>query len=368
MKILYLVNIPSPYRVEFFDLLGKACTLTVCYEEKISDQKDRDPKWFKKNNQGNTYKEVYLNTRNVVSKKVCFDVADYVLNKQYDLVVIADYASPTGIYSIIRMKMKRIKFAIEADGAQVKSGKGLKEGLKKWLISSAHWWLSSGKVCDDYFLFYGASRNRIYRYPFTSLSDQEIETKRVQVNKAGVRSKLGIKEEKIILSVGQFIHRKGFDVLIKACKGLGSDTGVYIVGGKATREYLDLIQKYELKQVYFLEFMSKEELSEFYASADIFVLPTREDIWGLVINEAMAHGLPIVTTDRCVAGLELVENGINGYIVNVDDPISMHDRMNELLQNDQLRVQMKKNNINKIKGYTIEKMTDVHMEIFHRIT
>ena len=54
-------------------------------------------------------------------------------------------------------------------------------------------------------------------------------------------------------------------------------------------------------------------------AADAFVLPTREDIWGLVINEAMAYGLPVVTTDRCNAGLELIKNNVNGYVVHVDD-------------------------------------------------
>ena len=48
-------------------------------------------------------------------------------------------------------------------------------------------------------------------------------------------------------------------------------------------------------------------------------MPTREDIWGLVINEAMAYGLPIITTDNCLAGLELIKNEENGYIIPVNN-------------------------------------------------
>ena len=50
----------------------------------------------------------------------------------------------------------------------------------------------------------------------------------------------------------------------------------------------------------------------YYQAADMLVFPTREDIWGLVINEAMANGLPTVSTDKCVAALEMIKQGENG--------------------------------------------------------
>ena len=74
-----------------------------------------------------------------------------------------------------------------------------------------------------------------------------------------------------------------------------------------------------LKNINFLEFEKKEVLYKYYKAADLFILPTREDIWGLVINEAMAHGLPVITTKKCVAGMELVIKGVNGEIVEVED-------------------------------------------------
>ena len=53
-------------------------------------------------------------------------------------------------------------------------------------------------------------------------------------------------------------------------------------------------------------------------ASDLFVLPTREDIWGLVINEAMSFGLPIITTRKCIAGTELITDGENGYLLEAD--------------------------------------------------
>ena len=91
------------------------------------------------------------------------------------------------------------------------------------------------------------------------------------------------------------------------------------------------------------------------------MLPTREDIWGLVINEAMAYGLPVITTDRCVAGLELVEDGVNGYIVPVNDAASLAEKMLCVLNGDMQ--QMGRRSLEKIQGYTIENMAQTHVAI-----
>ena len=92
------------------------------------------------------------------------------------------------------------------------------------------------------------------------------------------------------------------------------------------------------------------------------MLPTKSDAWGLVINEAMAQGLPIITTDRCVAGVELVENGINGYIVPVDDNAALEEAVIRTLSEDYIA--MGKASLEKIRPYTIENMARVHMDIF----
>ena len=116
-----------------------------------------------------------------------------------------------------------------------------------------------------------------------------------------------------------------------------------------------------MPHVHFLGFQKKERLAEFYKAADLFVLPTREDIWGLVINEAMAYGLPVITTDRCVAGLELVEDGVNGYIVPVEDAQTLAEKIHAVLQSDLEK--MGQASLDKIRPYTLENMAKVHAEI-----
>jgi glycosyltransferase involved in cell wall biosynthesis len=92
------------------------------------------------------------------------------------------------------------------------------------------------------------------------------------------------------------------------------------------------------------------------------VLPTREDIWGLVINEALAYGLPTITTDRCVAGLELIRDGVNGYVVPVEDIDALSEKIKAVLASD--LEAMGKAALESVGPYTLENMARTHAEIF----
>ena len=111
--------------------------------------------------------------------------------------------------------------------------------------------------------------------------------------------------------------------------------------------------------------MSAEKLREYYRAADIFAFFTREDIWGLVVNEAMANGLPVVSTDRCIAAVELIRNGENGYVIPTEDVEAMSRAVNSILENPELRNKMAENALQKIREqYTIENMAEEHYRIF----
>lgn len=154
---------------------------------------------------------------------------------------------------------------------------------------------------------------------------------------------------------------------MNAYKELNNDILVYLIGGIETEEYKSIIKKYNMQNIRFLPNIPKHELEKYYLIADLFVLPTREDIWGLVINEAMAKGLPIITTDNCVAGLELIENGKNGFIVSVNDQDDLLEKTKYILDNKLIRENMKKESLNKIKNYSLEKMAYQHFCYFKEL-
>jgi glycosyltransferase involved in cell wall biosynthesis len=154
---------------------------------------------------------------------------------------------------------------------------------------------------------------------------------------------------------------------LNAVKDLDEDVAIVFVGGEPTQEYIDVKEKYNLRNVYFVGFKSKNELTEYYKAADLFILPTREDIWGLVINEAMACGLPVITTNKCIAGLELIDDNENGFIVPVDDSCALAEKINVINNDKNLRRTMTLNNLRKIKFYTIESMAITHLDIIEKI-
>ncbi|MEW5595558.1 glycosyltransferase family 4 protein [Peribacillus frigoritolerans] len=366
MKILYLTNIPAPYRVSFFNELGKMCDLTVLFER--SDASDRNIQWFE--NKNDSYKAFFLRGKNIrADSAISFDVLRYLRKGSYDLIVIGGYSTPTAMLAINYLKLKRIPFVLNADGGIINDDEHwFKRAIKRYYISSADFWLSTAKETTKYFEYYGANSKRIFLYPFTSLKEESVLKNPLdQKMKNKYKYKLNMKEEKIILSIGRFIHLKGFDVLLNACKNLPKNYGIYIVGGVPTQEFLTIKEEMNLTNVHFINFKSKKELEEYYMASDLFVLPTREDVWGLVINEAMSYGLPIITTNKCVAGLELIKNEVNGYIVPVNDIETLEKRINEILENELMADKMSSSNINEIKKYTIEKMASKHFDIFESI-
>lgn len=361
-RVLFLTNYPSPYRVQFFDELGKHMDVTVLFSDRIEAKKHRSASWFVPS-EGH-FRTVQLTKRlfTLKGRDLCWDVTKW-LNRDYDAIVLCGYSTPTILLAMAWMRLKKIPFYMEMDGGLIRKDSGWKLWLKRKLIGSAQGWISSGKGTTEYLAHYGADPNRIYTYPFSSLREAELLKEPVSPDrKLQLRQELGIGEKKLILTIGQFIHRKGFDILLKAAADISRDAVLCFVGGEPTEEYLQLQKELSLDNVRFLGFMKKEELIRYYQAADLFVLPTREDIWGLVINEAMAYGLPVITTDRCVAGLELVENGVNGYIVPVKDAKMLAEKTNELLAAD--TAAMGAAALEKIREYTIEGMVRAHQDIF----
>lgn len=366
MKILWLTNIPSPYRVDFFNELGKCVNLTVIFEKSKSDERDKSWNSFNFINfKGTIMRGISTGYDSALSLQVL-----KYLNSEYDIVVVTNASTPTGILAIIYMQLYKISYIIEGDGGTPRSGKGMKEKLKMVLNKNAVAWFSSGLEHDKYYLKYGSNKDKIFRYPFTSIRNSDIISRALSnEEKRTIRKELGMPlVNKIVIAVGRFVESKGFESLIESWKRVDSSVSLFIIGGGKEREKYELmIKENELKNIYLLDHLDKDILRKYYLASDLFVLPTKGDAWGLVINEAMACGLPVITTDRCIAGLELIDDYENGYIVQVEDVEMLSSRIIEIMGDDELRYKMSSNNIRTISEYTIENMAEIHMKYFKQL-
>ncbi len=110
-----------------------------------------------------------------------------------------------------------------------------------------------------------------------------------------------------------------------------------------------------IHNVFFAGFRQKPELPLFYAIADVFVFPTLGDPYGLVVDEAMACSLPIISTSEAGEIRDRVEDGVNGYVVPPEDSVSLANRMLRLALSPALRERMGRVSFEKVAGHTPER-------------
>ena len=132
-----------------------------------------------------------------------------------------------------------------------------------------------------------------------------------------------VKHDRInLLYSGQFIERKGIDTLLQAFADIAEDcptVDLILAGG--TAENIDdcLIPEKYRQRIIFAGFVQPANLPGLFAQADIFILPSRYDGWGVVINEALGAGLPVIASDRVGAAHDLVIPDENGYLFPAGD-------------------------------------------------
>lgn len=369
MNVIFCTNIPSPYRVDFFNEFGKFVNLTVLYERKTSSE--RNSSW--KGNKALNFKEVYLDLTPVgVDRARGTALKDYIKCNPSDALFFQEIVSPATMEAIIWCRLHGRPYFIEYDGGYNKKDSFIKRLVKKILLNGALGHLTTAEEHISYLRDFGIPDNKIFKYPFTSIGESDIEQAQSYTCKGKdiYKKKLGITEEKMLLSVGRFSYEngygKGYDILMKVAKKLDKSVGVYIVGDEPTDEFIEWKEKEALTNVHFVGFKTKIELADYYAASDMFILLSRGDVWGLVINEAMAFGLPIISSDKCIAGLELVKNGTNGFVVSLDNVELIKEKIEFILGSDSRIIEYARNSLGIIKNYTFECMSQRHMDIINQ--
>lgn len=360
MKVLFITNIPAPYRMKFFEGLGEHIDLTVLYEAK----KAKDIKFSYEDVVVSTYKEIYLSDGYIHENIPNPKIITFLLRNKFDLIFLNNYRYATEMLAYILVKVLKTTYCIEIDGGRIKKESKITYGFKRWLLSGAIAYFSPAKSADDFFIHYGVSTTKLVRYPFTSITKDYI------INQKDLQIKLNTRKDEPLtfLYVGRIIPEKGISILIESynefCLISKIKSKLIIVGNAPNTEYYNHIDSMRNNSTIIYDFVPSKELIDFYNQSDVLIFPSLYDPWGLVINEAMARGLIILSSDTVVSAVELIEEEKNGLLFNV--------------QNDSLKYSIEKlvtyrerfdgisiANITKIKNYTIEEMVLSHLRFIH---
>jgi len=357
-KIIFLTNIPAPYRVDFFNQLSESCDLEVIfYAKRIKNFGWEDQE--KKQN----FKYSFLFSNNKL--KWIVDLFFILKSNREAIFVIGGYSLLPEILSIIYLKILKIEFLLNLDGGFIKSN-FLRTKLKKFLIKSAKYCLSSGVNTTKTLIHYGANPNNIFEYHFSSVRSKEILLKPLnKIDKNELRKINNLSPDKFyLIFVGQLIHRKGIDILVDAMTDVYENIELLVIGdGDLLQELINkTIENNISEKIHFLGRQSKDKVLEFLKLSDVFVLPTREDIWGLVLNEAIACGLPVIATRETGAVYSLISEGGNGYLYHCNSKDKLIIHINNIYKEDLIK--LGEVSLNIAKNYSTEKMVEDHISAF----
>lgn len=207
---------------------------------------------------------------------------------------------------------------------------------------------------------------KIYRVPGVGINYNKFYE--CVVNRDEYRKKLNIyPNDFVILSVGELCDRKNHITIMKSVKKLDDITVKYLVVGKGSeQEYLqNYINREELNsQIQLLGF--RTDIPELCKASDIFAFPSKREGLGLAAIEAMASGIPIITSD--INGInDYSKNYITGFKCNPNDISSFANYIKILKDDMSLRNKMIKNNLEIAKKYDLKEVDKIMMEIYNTI-
>lgn len=296
--------------------------------------------------------EIKTDYIDVVGKK--FFRYSKILNENADMILLDGYGFVGQVFLIAYLRIHKVDFYMTVDGGLLPNKENkTKRLIKQFCLNGPKAILSTSEITDSFINHYKTSDAPVVRHYFSSIYLRDVYRPKWE-EKAALKRKLNLENKFSVLAVGRFIHVKGFDILLKTAELFDSDVCFVFVGGIPPKEYLDIARKNSSNNIRFVDFLNKNELKDYYYACDVFALPSRGDVWGLVVGEAMSCGLPVISSNKCIAGASMIKNYVNGFVVYDEQPESYYSRIEELNHNRKLLETMADNNCEVMKKYALD--------------
>jgi glycosyltransferase involved in cell wall biosynthesis len=261
-----------------------------------------------------------------------------------DIVVAGGWSQPDALTMLLWARERR-KPAILMSESTANDAKrtGLREGIKRRIVRQFDAALVGGKPQEDYAVALGMSRKRVFHgYNVVDNDFFAAGSQAAREDSKNLRPKLGLPEHYFLAS-SRFIEKKNLASLIDAyaryhLQSNDEPWDLVILGDGPLRSALEKqVRKAGLaRRVHFPGFKQYEELPAYFALAGAFCHVSTVEQWGLVVNEAMASGLPVMVSRNCGCAHDLVRDGSNGYVVDPHNLVQMAHRLGQLAISDDL--------------------------------
>lgn len=344
-RLVILTEIISPYRIPLFNALASQAEIDLhviflsetdpslrqwrVYKEEIRFSYDVLPSWRKRLGRYN----VLLNS----------GLGQALTSAAPHVILCGGYSYLASWHGLIWARAHRTPFLLWSESNLQDSRRGLApvEFLKNEFLRRCSAFVVPGQSAAEYLRFCKIAEERIFTAPNAVENDFfTAASANARANAAEIRTQLGL-PERYFLFAGRLVPEKGiFDLLAaydKLDDPLRKQVGLVFVGDGPSRSVLeDRAAAISPGTVKFAGFAQREQLAKYYALAEMLILPTYTDTWGLVVNEAMACGLPVILSRAAGCASDLVQNDYNGALVPASDVAVLASAMNRLAQQPEL--------------------------------
>ena len=364
-KVAILHNIISPHVIPLFERLGKQKEMEIkvffCSESEGNRIWNTDvgnkfaykilPK-FKIELRGGDLFTYFINPT------VIFELAKY----NPDIIISAGWDLFSYQIALFYAKVFGKKFILWSGSTKFEPSwrRTLAMPLVKLMIAGSDAYIVYGTRAKEYLISLGAKPEKIFiAYNTTDINFFKNEVDKWREQKTKIKKELRIKTSKVVLYVGQLIERKGIRYLIEAFRKIKqemADVSLLIVGyGTMESELKALVKRKKIPDVVFAGGVEWRQTPKFYAVSDVLVMPSLEEVWGLVINEAMVAGLPVIGTDIAGASADLIKDGKNGFVIKEGSVGEFFQALKTILESESLAKTMSVNSLSFIKNFAPER-------------
>ncbi|MEP0907307.1 glycosyltransferase family 4 protein [Leptolyngbya subtilissima ST-M1] len=311
---------------------------------------------IKSSKEGYSYGFTYL-PLGIVNKLLEFK-PNFIFSNSFGIwTILAILAKPLGRWKII--------IAYEGSSPNVDYAKSpLRLGIRKVMAKFSDGLVTNSQAGERYLVeVLKISPDKVYKKPY------EVPVAEAFLDKQLDSTDLPIEPgKKIFLYVGKIVPRKGIHYLLNACVALKKsdieDFALVIIGnGNQKNELEEFCNKNGLNShVFWLGRIDYQQLGAYFKKADVFVLPTLEDTWGMVVLEAMLFSKPILCS-KWAGSSDLVEHGKNGYVFDPRDTNELSRYMASFIKDGEKVIRMGHESGETIKQFTPAQAADNFVEI-----